>query len=221
MNVLIVEDSRALRNALKTGLTKVGYAVDATGDGTEGWTYARTREYDVMVLDLMLPGLDGLEVLRRVRRAGRAVRVLILSAKDQVEDRVRGLQAGADDYMIKPFAFDELCARIATLVRRKYDAANPVVNLRGLRLNTALRVAAGPKGEVRLTPGEYAILEALVFHRGRVVTLEQLMDAIHDSDAAPGPNLVQVLVCTLRKHLSEGGVENLVRTRRGTGYYVE
>ena len=119
MNILVVEDSKTLRETLHDGLAKLGYGVDAVGDGAEGLAYALAKEYDAIVLDLMLPGKDGLSVLRELRAAGKKTHVLILSAIDQVEDRVRGLHLGADDYMIKPFSFDELCARIGTLIRRR------------------------------------------------------------------------------------------------------
>ena len=125
MKILLIEDSPKLLRAIGLGLRKLGYAVDGVADGKEGWDYARLNEYDVIVLDLMLPGMDGLSILRNLRAKGKQTHVLILSAKDQVEDRVCGLQLGADDYMIKPFSFDELSARIGTLVRRRPGCKNP------------------------------------------------------------------------------------------------
>ena len=221
MNVLIVEDSKALAAGLKDGLGKLGYAVDAVGDGREGLDYALHKTYDVIVLDLMLPGLDGLSVLRALRAEGNEAHVLILSAKDHVDDRVRGLRLGADDYLAKPFSFDELCARLASLVRRKYHRKNPVLRLGNLEINTALRELSCRGRVLHATPGEYAILETLALNRGRALTLEQLVDAIHDSAACPGPNVIQVMVCNLRKRLADAGAEPVVRTRRGAGYYVE
>lgn len=221
MNILIVEDSKTLRETLHDGLSKLGYGVDAVGDGKEGLDYARFKEYDVVVLDLMLPGLDGLSVLRELRAAGKKTHVLILSAKDQVEDRVRGLQLGADDYMIKPFSFDELCARIGTLIRRRYDAKNPLIVIGGLTLNTAIREARRGTKVIALTPGEYSILECLALNRGRTISAEQLLDASHSSDATPGENLIQVMVCNLRKKLVASGEAKVVKTRRGYGYYIE
>ena len=221
MNILIVEDSKTLRETLHDGLSKLGYGVDAVGDGKEGLDYARFKEYDVIILDLMLPGMDGLSVLRELRAAGKKTHVLILSAKDQVEDRVRGLQLGADDYMIKPFSFDELCARIGTLVRRRYEAKNPQVVIGGLTLNTAIREARRGKTVIPLTPGEYTILEFLALNRGRVINAEQLIEASHSSDATPSENVVQVMVCNLRKKLAAAGEGEAVKTRRGYGYYIE
>lgn len=221
MNILIVEDSRTLRETLHDGLSKLGYGVDAVGDGREGLDYARFKEYDVIVLDLMLPSMDGLSVLRELRAAGKKTNVLILSAKDQVEDRVRGLHLGADDYMIKPFSFDELCARIGTLIRRRYDAKNPLIKIGGLTLNTAIREARHGKTVIPLTPGEYAILELLALNRGRVISAEQLLDGSHNSDSTSSENLVQVMVCNLRKKLAASGEPEVVKTRRGYGYYIE
>ncbi len=221
MKILLIEDSPKLLRSLGLGLRKLGYAVDGVADGNEGWDYARLNDYDVIVLDLMLPGMDGLSILRNLRAKGKQTHVLILSAKDQVEDRVRGLQLGADDYMIKPFSFDELSARIGTLVRRRHGCKNPAISVRSLTLNTATRDVAGKKGRIHLTAGEYAILEHLVLNRGRVVSKDQLLEALHDSEACPGPNVIEVMVCTLRKKLAAGGEESVVETRRGYGYLVE
>lgn len=221
MNILLIEDSRSLRDTLQDGLSKMGYGVDAVGDGKEGLDYARFKEYDVIVLDLMLPGMDGISVLRELRASGKKTHVLILSAKDQVEDRVRGLHLGADDYMIKPFSFDELCARIATLVRRRYDLKNPLVTVGSLTINTALREVRRGVGTILLTPGEYAILEVLVLNRGRVINAEQLLDASRGSDGAPSINTIQVMVCNLRKKIAVEGGDDVVKTRRGYGYYID
>ena len=221
MNLLIVEDSKALRETLHDGLAKLGYGVDAVGDGAVGLDYAKAKEYDVIVLDLMLPGMDGLAVLSALRAAGRKSHVLILSAKDQVEDRIRGLRLGADDYMAKPFSFDELCARIGTLIRRRYDAKSPPIMIGGLTLNTASRELRHGSQPIALTPGEYAILEFLALNRGRVVSAERLLEVSHSSDATPGQNVVQVMVCTLSRKLADEGAHKVIETRRGYGYYID
>lgn len=221
MNVLVVEDSRALRETLQDGLTKLGYGVDAVGDGKEGLEFALAKDYDVIVLDLMLPRMDGLSILQKLRTAGKRTHVLILSAKDQVEDRVRGLQLGADDYLIKPFSFFELSARIATLVRRRYDSKNPQIMLGRLTLNTASREVRHGQQVIPLTPGEYAVLEFLALNKGRVISAEQLLDVSHSSEESPSINVIQVMVCNLRRKLDLKGEGEIVRTRRGYGYYVE
>lgn len=221
MNILIVEDSKTLRETLDDGLSKLGYAVDAVGDGREGLDYARLKEYDLIVLDLMLPGMDGLTILQQLRALGKKTHVLILSAKDLVEDRVRGLHLGADDYMIKPFSFDELSARISTLIRRHYDMKNPQIEIEGLILDTAIRGVRHEKELIPLTPGEYAILEFLVLSRGRVISVEQLIEVTHSSHVNPNENVIQVMVCNLRKKFAAAGMNGIVKTRRGFGYYIE
>lgn len=220
MKLLVVEDSPRLLRSLGTGLRKMGYAVDLVSDGSEGLDYARLNEYDVIILDLMLPGLDGLTLLKQLRSLGKKTHVLILSARDQVEDRVRGLRLGADDYMIKPFSFDELCARIQSLVRRVYSQKSPETSFGSVVLNTAARIVSIDGRRVNLTPAEYAIFERLAFSRGRVLTKEQLIDALHDSDSCPGPNLVEVLVCNLRRKLGAAGSASIIETRRGHGYCI-
>ena len=220
MKLLIIEDSQRLLRTLGIGLRKMGYAVDLVADGAEGLDYARFNEYDVIVLDLMLPSMDGLTVLQRLRALGRKTHILILSAKDQVADRVRGLQLGADDYMVKPFSFDELCARIQTLVRRQYGEKNPEIAVGPLVLNTVARTVSRDGQRVNLTAAEYSIFEHLAMARGRVFSKEQLLDAIHDGEACTGANVIEVLVCTLRKKI-DGGGESIVQTRRGYGYCIE
>ncbi len=220
MKLLIIEDSQRLLRSLGTGLRKMGYAVDLVADGADGLDYARLNDYDVIVLDLMLPSIDGLTVLQRLRALGRQTHILILSAKDQVADRIRGLRLGADDYMVKPFSFDELCARIQTLARRRYGEKNPEIAVGGLVLNTAARAVSRDGRRVSLTPAEYCIFEHLALSRGRVLSKEQLVDAIHDSDSCPGPNVIEVLVCTLRKKIGDDGGESVVETRRGHGYCI-
>ncbi len=221
MNILIIEDSTTLRETLRDGLVKLGHGVDAVGDGREGLDHDRIKEYDVLILDLMLPGMDGLSILRELRNAGKQTHVLILSAKDQVEYRIQGLQLGADDYMIKPFSFDELCARIGALVRRRYAVKNPLIVLGDITINLAMREVLHGTNPVSFTPGEYAILEYLALNRGRVISVEQLIENAHGSDAAPGENLIQVMVCNLRKKLTASGADETVKTRRGYGYYIQ
>jgi DNA-binding response OmpR family regulator len=216
MKLLIIEDSQRLLRSLGAGLRRMGHAVDLVADGAEGLGYARLNDYDVIVLDLMLPSMDGLTVLQRLRALGRQTHVLILSAKDQVEDRVRGLALGADDYLIKPFSFDELCARLQALVRREFREKNPEIALGAVTLNTAARTVTRDGERVPLTPAEYGLLERLALSRGRVLSKEQLIDGLHDSDSCPGPNVIEVLICTLRKKIGDSVVE----TRRGHGYCI-
>lgn len=220
MKLLIVEDSERLARALSIGLRKLGHAVDVAATGSDGLDFARLRDYDVIILDIMLPGMDGLAVLSELRRLGRQTHVLILSAKDRVEDRVHGLQVGADDYLVKPFSFDELCARLNALGRRSFLAKNPEIVLGGLRLNTATHAATLDGQPLDLTPGEYAVIERLAVNRGRVLTKEQLLDAIRGGDARGGSNVVEVMVCNLRRKLGPTTAGALIQTRRGLGYTI-
>jgi DNA-binding response OmpR family regulator len=221
MRLLLIEDSARLRVTLERGLRKAGYAVDVAPDGREGLWLAMENEYDVIVLDLMLPEIDGLTVLRTLREKGKPTHVLILSAKDMVEDRVQGLRLGADDYMVKPFSFDELCARLEALVRRAYHAKNPVVRVGELEMNTVARQAWYAGRQIDITPREYGLLEILVLRAGEVVSRRDLWEHLYAFDCEAGSNIVDVLVCSLRKKLNPGDPQRLVKTRRGLGYVIE
>ena len=221
MRLLLVEDSTRLRATLAKGLTHAGYAVDTAGDGREGLWLAGENDYDVIVLDLMLPVLDGMSVLRALRESGNATHVLILSARDMVDDRVQGLAAGADDYLVKPFSFDELCARIQALVRRSYRAKNPVLRLGELELHTAARRVICGGEEVRLTAREYSLLEILALRAGEVVSRRDLWEHLYSFDDALTSNVVDVLVCSLRRKLGAAGQPSPIKTRRGEGYLLE
>ncbi len=223
MRLLFVEDSKRLQRSVAAGLRKMGYAVDVTGDGNEGLWLAESNEYDVLILDLMLPGLDGLSLLKRLRGQGRQTPVLILTAKDAVEDRVEGLHAGADDYLIKPFAFEELTARIQALARRAYQARNPRIVIGDLVIDTAARtVSRSPDGEViPLPPREYALLELLALQPGKVISRTDIEQHIYDDRADPMSNVVDSAVCALRRKIDRPGAPSMIQTRRGMGYVLE
>lgn len=221
MRVLVVEDSDSLRKSLVRGLTEAGYAVDAAADGREGLTLATAADYDVLVLDIMLPGLDGFGVLREVRSRNRECRVLLLTARDALRDKVKGLDLGADDYLVKPFAFDELLARIRALVRRRYGARNAVVRVGGLEVDTAGRTVRAAGEVVELTAREYSILEILALRAGRVVTRDEIAEHIYDWARDVGSNVVDVYVGYLRRKLTGAGLPPMIQTRRGLGYTLE
>jgi DNA-binding response OmpR family regulator len=221
VKVLVVEDSERLQRSLEHGLRRSGFAVDVVGDGEEGLAYARHGTYDVIVLDLMLPKLDGSELLRRLREDGNDVHVLILSAKDQVEERIEGFRLGADDYLTKPFSFDELVARVQALVRRRFGTKSPIVELLGLRIDTGRRVVVRGDEEVPLTRSEYGVLEYLVARRGRVVAKTELRDHLYAGDGHGSENAVEVLIHQLRKKIRVNGGPDVIRTRRGHGYVIE
>jgi two-component system copper resistance phosphate regulon response regulator CusR len=221
VKILLVEDSQRLLRSLSQGLKKLGYAIDAAADGEQALALAETYDYHVIVLDLMLPGVPGLEVLRRLRSRGNGVHILILSARDGVDDRVKGLQLGADDYLVKPFAFDELCARIQALVRRRHQAKNPVIHLGSLEIDAARRQVSRAGTALHLTPSEYALLEFLAYQRGQVFSQEQLVEHLHRSDSDVSSNVIEVLVSGLRRKIHVQGEPPIVQTRRGFGYFVE
>jgi DNA-binding response OmpR family regulator len=221
MRVLLVEDSERLRRSLSTALKKSGYAVDATGDGAEGLWLAESNGYDVLVLDIMLPGTSGLEMLQKLRKAGHNAHVLLLTAKDTVEDRVRGLKAGADDYLVKPFALEELLARVQALCRRTYGQKTNTLKIADLEIDSAAKIAARGRATLDLTAREFALLEYLAMRRGQVVTRSQIEEHIYNGDVDPMSNVVDSAICLLRRKLNAHGNGELIHTRRGLGYVLE
>jgi DNA-binding response OmpR family regulator len=218
MKRLVIEDYRPLRESLTKGLREVGFAVDSTGEGPEGLWYARGNEYDVIILDLMLPGLDGLSILKTLRAEGRQTHVLILTAKDTLDDRVTGLDLGADDYLVKPFAFQELLARIRALIRRSYRTKNPLIEVQDLRIDLAVqRVWRGPE-EIVLTPREYALLEYLAMRAGQVVSRIDIWEHVYEFKSSASSNVVDVYIGYLRKKIDRPDRPSLIHTIRGRGY---
>lgn len=220
MRILVIEDYRPLRQSLSKGLREAGYAVDATGDGEEGLWYATGSEYDVVVLDLMLPGVDGLQILKAIRSQGRSSHVLILTAKDTVEDRVRGLDLGADDYLVKPFAFAELLARVRALVRRGYRQKHPSIEVQDLRIDlTTQRLWRGQQ-EIVLTPREYALLEYLAMRAGEIVSRTDIWEHVYEFHSTASSNVVDVYIGYLRKKIEDPDRPRLIHTIRGRGYLL-
>ncbi len=218
MRLLLVEDYRPLQQSLTKGLREAGFAVDTTGDGQEGLWYALGNEYDVIILDLMLPGMDGLEILRRMRAQGRKSHVLILTAKDTVPDRIAGLDLGADDYLVKPFALEELLARVRALLRRSYRQKYPRIEIKDLRIDlTAQRVYRG-KQEIHLTPREYALLEYLAMRAGQTISRTDIWEHLYEFASSASSNVVDVYVGYLRKKIERPNEPALIHTVRGRGY---
>ena len=221
MRVLVVEDSKRLQTYVCKGLRQRGYAVDAASDGEHGLFLAESGDYDVIVLDLMLPKLDGLSLLRELRSRNCKTHVLILTAKDTVEDRVRGLGDGADDYLIKPFAFDELLARIQALARRSYGVKTPRLCFGDLEIDLLRRVATRSGDDLDLRPREYALLEYLALREGEVVPRAEIERRIYDERVEPLSNVVDSAICSLRKAIDTPGCPSMIRTRRGMGYVFQ
>lgn len=220
MRLLLIEDYQPLRESLAQGLNESGFAVDATGDGKEGLWYTQDAAYDVVVLDLMLPGVDGLSILRDLRERGREYPVLILTAKDQVADRVLGLNSGADDYLVKPFAFEELLARVNALVRRKFQLRVPEVRVGALRVDLSSKLTHWDDQLIDLTAKEFGVLEVLALSQGRVVSRTGITEHLYGFDAEPNSNAIDVYIAQLRRKLEADGRPRVLHTRRGMGYIL-
>jgi two-component system response regulator MprA len=217
--VLVIEDEDRIRQFLQRGLTYENYRVDVAGDGPTGLALARENPPDVVVLDWMLPGMDGLEVCRRLRAAG-SVPILMLTAKDTVGDRVIGLDAGADDYLVKPFAFDELLARIRALLRRAAPTQPDVLHFADLSLDTGTRQAFRAERAIDLTAKEYELLELFMRHPRQVLTREVIFDRVWGYDFGGESNIIEVYVRYLRQKTEANGESRLVHTVRGVGYVL-
>jgi DNA-binding response OmpR family regulator len=221
MRILVVEDEHKLAAVLKRGLEEHGYAVDVVYDGEAGLHLAEVEPYDLVVLDVMLPLLDGCEVCRRLRVRRRNMPVLMLTARDAVDDRVAGLDAGADDYLVKPFAFRELLARVRALLRRDGLSRDPVLRVADLEVDTVSHEVRRAGRAVTLTSKEYAILEYFMRHPNRVLTRTQIAEHVWDYDFVSMSNVVDVYLGYLRRKLGDDREPRLLRTIRGTGYQLK
>ncbi|MCA9272104.1 MAG: response regulator transcription factor [Phycisphaerales bacterium] len=220
MRVLVVEDSNRLRDSLREGLAASGYAVDAQPDGVEGLASARAIDYDAIVLDVMMPNMDGLEMLRQLREHGIQTPVLMLTARDHVDHRVEGLRSGADDYLVKPFAFEELLARIEALCRRSSGHTQNHLSIGGLCLDLGAKRALFQGQAIELPPREYSILELLAMNSGRVMARHEIEEHIYDAQRQVWSNSIDSAVASLRRHLDRFGLRDLILTRRGIGYMI-
>ncbi|MGJ8679165.1 response regulator transcription factor [Paraglaciecola sp.] len=221
MKLLLVEDSEGLRRAVAKALRTSGFAVDETGDGQEGLWMALEHDYDVIILDIMLPGLDGHEVLKKLREANNESPVLFLTAKDSIEDRVTGLRLGADDYLVKSFAIEELIARVEALARRKYQNRSPKLVVGDLVLDMSAKTVKRAGQDVALSSQLFSLLEYLMLHADSVISRTQIEQHIYDEHASPMSNVVDTAICALRKAItvSKNSVV-LIHTRRGMGYVL-
>jgi two-component system copper resistance phosphate regulon response regulator CusR len=220
MRVLVVDDSERLREALATGLRAQGMVVETAADGQVALEQLKLAPFDVIVLDILMPRVDGLEVLRHVRAAKLPTRILVLSARDQVDDRVEALNLGADDYLVKPFAFSEVKARILALARRHFDEPSPLISAGSVQIDTSARIARADGQQLALTPKEYALLELLVRRHGHVLSRGAIFEQLYASDSDASDSVIEVLMSTLRSKLAAAGVSQFIETRRGFGYVV-
>src|SRR6266446_169521 len=220
MRVLLIEDHKPLVKALRRGLEEEGFAVDTAEDGEEGNYKARTATYDVIILDLMLPRIDGWTLLREWRRQGIATHVLVLTARDTTVDKVQGLDLGADDYLTKPFQLEELLARLRALIRRTHHAKDPVLRVFDLEIDTASRNVKRAGQSIHLTPREFALLQFLAYHRGKVVTRAMIWEHLYDEYDENTSNVVDVYIRYLRTKIDKGFDPPLILTRWGEGYML-
>ena len=220
MRILIAEDEMDLNDILRMKLTDAGYSVDVCFDGEEASDYLTAAEYDLVVLDIMMPKADGLEVLRKLRGAGKRTPVLFLTARDSIEDRVRGLDAGANDYLVKPFSLDELMARVRVLTRTAHGVADNVLTVADLTLDLASHTVMRGGKEISLSAKEYQLLRYLMHNKGIVLSREKIENHIWNFDYEGGTNVVDVYISYLRKKIDGGQEQKLIRTVRGAGYVI-
>ena len=220
MRILVVEDEPSIANFVRQGLTEAGHAVDLAWNGRDGLAYALAAEYDVLVLDIMLPQMDGLALLRELRRQGDKTPTLMLTAKDTVDDRVQGLDTGADDYLVKPFAFPELLARVRALLRRPPLQTGTTLQVGDLEMDTARREVRRNGRLIELSPREYAVLEYLMRHPNQVLTRTQIGEHVWNFDFYNESNVVDVYIGYLRRKVDKGERMSLFHTVRGVGYRI-
>ncbi len=218
MRILVIEDYSPVRKAVAKALEEASYAVDMADDGQEGLWYAQHNEYDAIVLDLMLPKIDGFSVLRQLRSEGCEAGVLILTARDAVIDRVAGLNGGADDYLTKPFALEELLARVQVLIRRRYHHCQPFLTIGSLKINTATKQVMRAGQAIELTRREYSLLHYLAIRNGEIISRTEIWQSLYEFNSDAHSNVVDVYIRYLRKKLERPGLPTLIHTRRGFGY---
>jgi DNA-binding response OmpR family regulator len=220
MRILVIEDEHKIANSIKKGLEQESYAVDVVYNGTDGYDLASSENYEVIILDLMLPDMDGIKICQNLRANNIHTPILMLTAKGQLEDKVEGLNSGADDYLVKPFAFTELLARVKALTRRPRNSLGTVLNLEDLSLNTLTYEVKRAGKEIRLSKQEYALLEYFLRHKNTVLTKEQIINNLWDYDADVLPNTVEVYIGYLRNKIDRPFPKSptLIHTLRGFGY---
>lgn len=221
MRILIVEDEQKTGDYLKQGLSEAGFMVDLVRDGTDGLHQALTEDYDLLILDVMLPGLDGWEVLQQVRQEGKQMPVLFLTARDQIKDRVKGLELGADDYLVKPFAFSELLARVRTLLRRGKNKEPELLQAADLELDLVRRRVTRAGKRIELTAKEFALLELLLRRQGEVLPRSLIASQVWDMNFDSDTNVIEVAIRRLRAKIDDDFEPKLIRTLRGMGYVLE
>jgi len=220
LRVLLIEDHKPLIRAVKKGLEEEGFAVDTAEDGEEGDFKARSANYDVIILDLMLPKVDGMSLLEKWRADNMSTHVLVLTARGTMDDKVQGLNLGADDYLTKPFQFEELMARLRALIRRGHQVKTPIIRVHDLEIDTAGRTVKRSGQTIHLTPREFALLQFLAFHQGKVVTRSMIWEHLYDDQDENTSNVVDVYIRYLRTKIDKDFDPPLILTRWGEGYLL-
>jgi two-component system, OmpR family, response regulator len=221
VKVLVIEDEKKINSLVRKGLEAQGFVVETTQSGDEGYLLATTRPYDVLVLDIMLPGRDGLSILRNLRERKVALPVILLTARSELNERLEGLNLGADDYLTKPFFIDELIARIHAVTRRASGAVQSILSVSDLSMNLLTREVRRGTTRIELTPREFSLLEHLMRSPGRVLTRVQICEQVWDYNFDPGTNLVEVYIQRLRKKVDGMSPVKLIETIRGVGYRID
>ena len=221
MRLLVIEDNTSLRQSLTEYFREQCFVVDSTGTGDEGLWYATEHPYDVILLDLMLPEIDGMEILRRLRKKQISVFILVISARDGLDDRIEALNSGADDYLTKPFPMSEALARVHALLRRKYSVKDPVIHIADLDLDPVKRTVSRANQPIDLTALEYRLLEYLAFRSGQVVSRTEIWEHVFEDSSGGNSNAADVYIGYLRKKLNLSDLPNLIHTRRGHGFILE
>lgn len=220
MRILVVEDERRLSNVIKKGFVEDGFAVDQAFDGEDGQFLAESEQYDLIVLDIMLPKVDGLTLCKNIRSKNIKTPILMLTAKSSTDDKVAGLDSGADDYLTKPFSFVEFRSRVHALIRRSHQEASPVLSLDDVELNPLKHSVTRKGAPIKLTPKEFAILELLLRHKGEAVTRTMITEHVWDYNFDGMSNVVDVFVASLRKKIDVKGKKKLIETVHGVGFRI-
>jgi DNA-binding response OmpR family regulator len=219
MRILVIEDFPPIRKALVQGLREAGYAVDEAANGEDGLWLAESGEHDVIILDLMLPKVDGLSILKSLRKKDSAARVLVLTAKDTLDDKITGLELGADDYVVKPFHFAEILSRVKALVRRKYDTTSNQLSFGDLEIDLGSKMVKRGGRRLDLSAREFALMEFFALNAGKIVSRSDIWQHVYDFNASPESNVVDVYVARLRAKIDDDASRGLIHTKRGQGYW--
>ncbi|GAB5047398.1 heavy metal response regulator transcription factor [Thermodesulfovibrio sp. TK110] len=220
MRLLIVEDEKSLANIIKKGLEEEGYSVDVAYNGEDGLFMAENESYDLIILDIMLPVIDGITIVKKIRKKELKTPVLMLTARDSIMDKVSGLDSGADDYLTKPFSFEELLARIRALLRRQKDIKSSIIEIADLVIDTASHEVKRGGKTINLSSKEYALLEYMAYNKNKVLTKTDLIEHLYDYDFDCDSNIIEVFVYRLRNKIDDGFDKKLIHTIRGTGYVL-